>query len=136
MNAAAHESVLLIEDEPLLAMDVEMTLSAAGYRVVGPAQTNAAALAMLRAERPDLIILDLNLGAEMVFPVFDYLDVLGTPFIIVSGHSRHLIPTQHRDRPFLQKPYDTADLLRMVHETLAAANGASVFKDAERRVND
>jgi DNA-binding response OmpR family regulator len=136
MNDAAHESVLLIEDEPLLAMDVEMALSAAGYRVVGPAETNAAALAILRAERPDLIILDLNLGTEMVFPVFDYLDVLGTPFIIVSGHSRHLIPARHRDRPFLQKPYDTANLLRMVHETLAAANGASVFNAAERRVQD
>jgi hypothetical protein len=68
--------------------------------------------------------------------VFDYLEVVGTPFIIVSGHSRHLIPARYRDRPFLQKPYETANLLRMVHETLAAANGESVYNAAERRAVD
>jgi DNA-binding response OmpR family regulator len=136
MNDEVHRSILLIEDEPLLAMDVEMTLGAAGFHVMGPADTNEAAFALLRAQSPDLTVLDLNLGSELAVPVFDYLAERDKPFIILSGHSRQLVPARHQNRPFLQKPYQTAALLRLVHETLAAANGASLFNATKRRVMD
>src|SRR6185312_14273598 len=103
MTVAPHRSILVIEDEPMLAMDVENSLRAAGFHVMGPAGSTAEALSMLRGRRPDLAILDLNLGSEMVFALFDHLETAQTPFIILSGHSRRLVPERYRDRPFLQK---------------------------------
>ncbi len=114
MDRALRRSILVVEDEPLLAMDIEMTLLAAGFHVVGPAKANAEALSLLKTDNPDLVILDLNLGVEMVFPVFGHLDKAGKPFIILSGHSHQMVPAQYRDRPFLQKPYNSAALLRMI----------------------
>jgi DNA-binding NtrC family response regulator len=116
-------TVLIVEDDPLLAMDVETLLSGAGYRIIGPAESCAHALSILRHEAPDVAVLDLNLCGEMAFAVFDTLEKAGRPFIIVSGHSRQIVPARHSRRPFLQKPCDANLLLR----TLSAAllNGAT-----------
>jgi DNA-binding response OmpR family regulator len=118
MTVVPHRSILVIEDEPLLAMDVENSLSAAGFGVIGPAGTIAEALPLLRDRRPDLAILDLNLGGEMVFAIFGQLETAGTPFIILSGHSRKMVPERYRNRPFLQKPYVMSMLLRVIHDVL------------------
>ncbi len=118
MSGALQHSILLIEDEPLVAMDAEMTLGSAGFRIVGPATSNATALSMLLAEKPDLAVIDLKLGNELVYPLFDYLEQAGTPFIIVTGHSRNMVPEPYRDRPFLQKPYQMSLLLQAVDEIL------------------
>jgi DNA-binding response OmpR family regulator len=107
-----HPTVLLVEDDPLVAMDVETVLAEAGYRVIGPADSCAHALSILRQEKPDVAILDLNLRGEMAFAVFDRLDETGRPFIIVSGHSRQVVPARHARRPFLQKPCDNGVLLK------------------------
>jgi DNA-binding response OmpR family regulator len=129
MTHAPHRSILVIEDEPLLAMDIEMTLRAAGFHVLGPAKSNADALSVLMADDPDIAILDLNLGMEMVFPVFDYLDSAGKPFLILSGHSRQMVPARYRSRPFLQKPYESSTLLRMVAAALDTARDAAVWRE-------
>jgi len=113
-----QRTVLLVEDEPLLAMDVETALSKAGFRVIGQAATTADALAIVRTENPDLTILDLNLGDEMAFPVLDFLAASGRAFVILSGHSRHVVPVPHRNRPYLQKPYQEKSLLRLIDEAL------------------
>ena len=118
-------SILVVEDEALLAMDVEMVLRNAGFRVVGPAENSARAMAILREETLDLTIVDLNLGAELAFSVFHRLEESGVPFIILSGHSRQMIPERFRDRPFLQKPYQIPTLLRMVREVLSDSSVAS-----------
>ena len=125
MTDKLRRCILVVEDEPLLAMDVEMVLANAGFRVVGPAGTCARALDLVRDEPPDLTILDLNLGTELAFPVFDRLDEAGIPFIILSAHSREIVPARYRDRPFLQKPYRIPTLLRMIDETLEDARTAS-----------
>jgi DNA-binding response OmpR family regulator len=128
MTIVPHRSILVIEDEPMLAMDLEASLSAAGFRVMGPAGTTADALAILRDEHPHLAVLDLNLGNEMVFVLFAQLEKVGTPFIILSGHSRGIVPEHYRNRPFLQKPYQMPALLRMVHDVLNEADVARVRK--------
>jgi len=110
----AQRTVLLVEDDPLVAMDVERVLAGAGYRVIGPAGNCAEALSILRESEPDLTILDLNLHGEMAFAVFDQLDAAGRSFIILSGHSRQVVPPRHARRPFLQKPCDEGALLRTV----------------------
>jgi len=128
MMDGSATSILVVEDEPLLAMDVEMVLRNAGFRVVGPAGTCARAIALLREATPDLAILDLNLGPELALSVFDCLERSGIPFVVLSGHSRQMIPAQFQDRPFLQKPYEIPTLLRMVDEALQDARVVSRCK--------
>ena len=118
MTDLAQHSVLVIEDDPLLAMDLEACLSAAGYCVVGPAATTAQAFRLIENQPLDLVILDLNLGTEMAFALPDFLAERQIPFVILTGHSRTMVAPHHRDRPFLQKPYVAATLLRTIGDTL------------------
>ena len=133
MTDLSHRSILLVEDEPLLAMDVEACLTAARYRVVGPATTVTEALHLIRQERPDLALLDLNLGIEMANSLPDVLAAQRIPFIILSGHSRAKVPAPHRERPFLQKPYVATILLRTVHDTLNDARNWSLRQQVSHR---
>lgn len=106
--------VLILEDEILLAMDVEDLLREAGCVHLMWVATVADALESVGARRPDVAILDLNVNGEKSFPVADALNEAGVPFVIVSGHSRTIVPARHGKRPFLGKPYDRGELLRVV----------------------
>jgi DNA-binding response OmpR family regulator len=130
MTDVSRCRILIVEDEPLLAMDVEMLLGDVGYGVIGPALNTAHALRLIEDEKPNLTILDLNLGTEMAFPVLDRLAGSGMSFIIVSGHSREAMPRCHQDRPYLSKPYDSAELLRLVHHVLHDNDCLSILKRA------
>lgn len=119
-------SILLVEDEPLLAMDVEARLTAAGYCVVGPAATADEAFRLIRNGHPDLVVLDLNLGKTIGYSVPDLLADRQIPFIILTGHSHEMVPARHKMRPFLQKPCVTATLLRTIRETLTGVKRPSL----------
>jgi two-component SAPR family response regulator len=80
--------VLVVEDEFLLALDLELILLRHGWRVLGPATTVAEALLLLKAERPDVALLDINLHGELVTPVAEALHALGVPFVLASAYSR------------------------------------------------
>ena len=80
--------VLIVEDELLIAMDLERTLGRHGYRVLGPATTVAAALRLLDGETPDAALLDVNLRGEMVTPVAEALRARGVPFVLASAYDR------------------------------------------------
>jgi DNA-binding response OmpR family regulator len=83
-----HETprILIVEDEYLIAMELDGTLRAAGYRVIGPASDIDAALELLKAERPDAAILDVDLGEEWVTPVAEVLHAMSVPFLLASGY--------------------------------------------------
>jgi DNA-binding response OmpR family regulator len=119
-----------VEDEPLLAMDVEAVLRGVGFEVAGPAATTAEAFRLIQADPPHAVILDLNLGTEMAFPLLDHLDEKKIPFLILSGHSRQMVPARHSRRPFLQKPCDPAVLLRAVRLALEPVPGQAARKRA------
>jgi DNA-binding response OmpR family regulator len=97
--------VLLVEDDALIAMDVEGSLRDFGCGVVGPFGSVAEAVAALRTEQPDCAVLDLNLNGELAMPIADALADAQVPYLFLSGHSRDLLPDRHRTRPFLSKPY-------------------------------
>ena len=80
-------SVLLVEDEAMIALDMEQTLTAAGLRVLGPAASVNSALRLIARERPDAAILDLDLGGELVTPVARTLRDLGVPFVLATAHN-------------------------------------------------
>ncbi|HVV61028.1 MAG TPA: response regulator [Pseudolabrys sp.] len=109
-------SILIVEDETLLAMDVETMVSDAGYRVLGPVTSIAEAMRVASTSVIDAAILDINLQGQPVFPLADILASSSIPFVVLSGHQREMLPERHRDRPFIQKPYRVEELLAALKE--------------------
>ena len=87
--------ILVVEDEFLIAMELDITLRRAGYQVLGPLSSVSAALGLLRAERPDAAVLDVNLAGEWITPVAEVLRAMSVPFILASGYGAadlHAVP--------------------------------------------
>lgn len=98
--------VLIVEDEPLIAMMLEDFLDALDREVAGTADSCTAALEILERDGVDAAILDVNLrGGEQSWPVADRLAERGIPFILATGGAGDAIAEAHRDRPILSKPF-------------------------------
>jgi two-component system, response regulator PdtaR len=81
--------VLVVEDEFLIAMDLEDLLERHGWCVLGPAASVAQALRLLDGDgQPDVALLDVNLGGELVTPVAEALRARGVPFVLASAYDR------------------------------------------------
>ena len=80
-------SVLLVEDEMMIAWDIEQTLTHAGMRVLGPASSVKRAMTLIAGERPDAAILDLKLRGELVTPVAKKLRALEVPFVLATAYN-------------------------------------------------
>ncbi len=79
--------VLVVEDEFLIAMELESVLKKGGVDVLGPAATVAAALALLASGTPDAAVLDVNLEGQRVTPVAAALSAKSIPYLIASAYS-------------------------------------------------
>ncbi|MES2492474.1 MAG: PAS domain S-box protein [Pseudomonadota bacterium] len=111
---AGGRRVLVVEDEALVALEIDEALSAGGIEVLGPAGSVSEALSLLAEGRCDIALLDINLGAETSEPVARELKRLGIPFIVVSGYSREQQPEAMRSAPLLSKPLDAGQLLAAI----------------------
>lgn len=107
-------AVLVVEDEALIAMDIQMQLEDGGWRVIGPAGTSEKALELLKDDQPQFAVLDINLGRKTSFEVADSLVARGVPFLFLSGGTHEVLPDRFRTRPLLQKPIRYDELLRHV----------------------
>lgn len=98
--------VLLVEDEPLIAMMLEDFLDALDRQHAGTADSVAAALSMVEEGALDAAILDVNLrGGEKSFAIAEALAAKNIPFVFASGGGGEDIAPEYRDRPMLPKPY-------------------------------
>lgn len=97
--------VLVVEDDTLVAWDIEAMLQDAGGTVVGPVGKLAQAQALIAKAEFDIALLDLNLGRDNSLPAADLLDEAGIPFVFLSGHSADFLPDRHRHRPLVAKPF-------------------------------
>lgn len=79
-------SVLVVEDEFLIAMEIEEMLSRHGCRVLGPVASVSAALTLLETEAPEAALLDVNLRGERVTPLARALRQRGVPFLLASAY--------------------------------------------------
>ena len=97
--------VLVVEDDALIALDLEQTLIELGHTVVAIVATAAEATARLRPPPPDLVVLDLDLGQGPDLALAKRLAARGPPFIIASGYGVGLdLPETLRHVPCLTKP--------------------------------
>ena len=108
--------VLIVEDEPLVAMLLEDMLSDLGCIVAGAASTlaEAVALASDAGAAIDVAILDVNLGRDSSAPVAEALAARGAPFVFATGYGESGVPEAFRGRPTLQKPFGMHDVARML----------------------
>ena len=114
----AGERVLLVEDEPILAMSVEDMLGDLGCRVVGPALSIGEAEAFAREAPLDAALLDINMGGTASFSVAEILRERRVPFGFVTGYGRGGVPSHLGDTPVLQKPYTQASLAELLQRLL------------------
>ncbi len=114
--------VLVVEDEALVAMELEAVLTALGCEVVGPARSLAEAVCYARGEeRLDAAVLDVNLGgSDRVFPAADILATRGVPVLFATGYgsAASLEGRDARAVAVLRKPFP--------REALASALGAAL----------
>jgi DNA-binding NarL/FixJ family response regulator len=108
---------MVVEDEMLVAMELEALLLEQGCSVVGPAPNAARALALLEEELPDVAILDVNLNGHTAMPVAEALSEHGVPFLLATGYSQTLQP-ELKDAPRVDKPVDHDRLVRILAELL------------------
>jgi len=97
--------VLVVEDEPLIALMVCDWLGEMGYAPIGPAWNVKAALAFLERENLDAALLDVTLGSQHCFPVADALCERQIPFTFATGRGGTAIPSRHETVPVLVKPF-------------------------------
>ncbi|MBP1848702.1 light-regulated signal transduction histidine kinase (bacteriophytochrome) [Rhizobium halophytocola] len=113
-------SVLLVEDQVLIAMDVEMMLSDNGINEITVANSSANALDHLKRFTPDVALLDINLGTGTSVPVAQELVRRNVPFIFATGYDdRTALPEELLSIPVVRKPYDAAELIQALGRRLA-----------------
>lgn len=104
--------VLLVEDNPMIAMNTEVLLLDLGVEDVRTAGNVADALALIDGRRFDLAILDVLLAdGENSLPVADRLGDAGVPIVFATGLGEAVgLPDAYKALPLLQKPYSFDDL--------------------------
>ena len=98
--------ILVVEDEPLIAMLVEDWLAELACEAAGPVGSVAAALALVEGGALDGAILDVSLEGGDSFAVADALRSRNVPFVFATGHGTERIAERFKDAPTLAKPYD------------------------------
>ncbi|HMF07453.1 MAG TPA: response regulator [Methylocella sp.] len=113
-SPASRPRILLVEDEPVIALALESTLRELGFDVVATAARISSALEAARRQTIDYAILDVNLGAQRVDAVADVLAARGCPFFFMTGYGTSDLPPRHADRAVLQKPFRLEQLFAVL----------------------
>lgn len=101
-------NVLIVEDDPIIALDFEDTILGFGVKAVRTAGNVAKALQMIADQAPDFALLDVGLVREKSFAIAERLDELKIPFVFVTGYGADVrLPAPLADKPRLPKPYSS-----------------------------
>jgi CheY-like chemotaxis protein len=128
MEPAPHDGmpgdVLIVEDDPIIALDFEDTILGFGVKLVRTAGNVARALEMIAERAPDFALLDVGLVREKSFAVAERLDELKIPFIFVTGYGADVrLPAAFRNTPRLPKPYSSDALQALLNRRFGDGGG-------------
>ncbi|MBL6854613.1 MAG: response regulator [Alphaproteobacteria bacterium] len=98
-------SILVVEDEAIISFLLEDILNELGAGEVRIAGNVANALAMIDSKRPDLAVLDVNLGGDRAYPVAGRLKADGVPFVFTTGYGKSGLDTRWMAETVVQKPF-------------------------------
>lgn len=122
MTILAGRRILMVEDEPIVAMALEDMLEALGCVVVGPAARLAEGLDLAESETFDAAILDINLGSATSLPIADVLRLRDLPFGFASGYGAP--PEGYDEAPLIEKPYREEDVKAVLEVLLEGERGS------------
>ena len=111
--------ILIVEDEPLIAMMLEDFLDSLGHIVRGTCESVSEALGAVERADFDLAILDVNLKGESVWPVATALKQKAIPFVLASGGHVEPPPGEFADIAMIEKPYTIDRVIPIIEEALA-----------------
>jgi light-regulated signal transduction histidine kinase (bacteriophytochrome) len=115
----ANPPVLVVEDQMLIAMDLEGMLEQLGLTDVTTANSSADALIKLKRLSPAIAILDVNLGQETSIPVAHALKKRGIPFTFATGYGDStVVPEEFSGVPVVRKPYDAHQIARALRDVM------------------
>jgi CheY-like chemotaxis protein len=113
LRATAAADVLIIEDEPIIAMDLEELVEGCGHRVVGVASSEKEAVALATSTKPGLILADINLGSggDGTSAVATILQSHYAPVIFVTAYPERLLTGEAVEPAFvITKPFEPLTL--------------------------
>jgi len=121
LAAQIATDVLIIEDEALIALDLEALLENLGHRIVGVARTRTEAATIARSRRPGLILADIQLadGSSGLDAVNDLLNMFEVPVIFITAYPERFLTGERPEPAFLvSKPYQPATVSALVSQAL------------------
>jgi len=113
--------VLIIEDEPLIAMDIEEMVESLGHRVVGTARTHAEATTLFNRTRPKMVLADIQLadGSSGIDAVNEILTSTSVPVIFITAFPERLLTGERPEPAFLvTKPFNPDMVKALISQAL------------------
>ena len=123
-NCKAFETLMIVEDEALVAMVLRDVLQAAGYKVLNLTDRLEEALAVAKAEKPHLALVNIRLaGRDDGIELSEHLKALGIPVLLISGQVSRARSAKTVAIGSMPKPYDAAEMVLAVAYLLACLKG-------------
>ena len=124
--------ILIVEDEPLVALDLAAVLEDAGVLVAGPAGTPEQALRIIESAPLDVALLDGNLHGRPVDDVAAALTRREVPFLFVSGYGKESLPRSFGNVPVLGKPFTPGQLIEAVVRLIPPSGDVVRLRDSSK----
>lgn len=121
----AGKRILVLEDEMLIALDMEEGLRAAGCDVAGPYSNLADGMAAADTQPLDAALLDINVRGGRSFDIARRLEERGVPFLFLSGYRANALEGVSGSWQILEKPVQLDRLLSRLRQLLRDGGGAS-----------
>jgi DNA-binding response OmpR family regulator len=113
--------ILVVEDQSLIAMEVQDCLTRAGAEVVGPVGRLERGIAEAETQSLDAALLDVDLNGLRCWPIAEALAARAIPFALTTGFASGIVtPERFAGAPVLTKPYREQDVLAVLRKMLAA----------------
>ena len=129
ISAHLATRILIIEDEPLIAMDIEQLVQSLGHEVVGIARTHAEALRIHEEKRPAMVLADIQLadGSSGIDAVNDILRQVAVPVIFITAFPERLLTGERPEPAFLvTKPFNPDMVKALIGQALFFSQGERV----------
>jgi DNA-binding NtrC family response regulator len=132
LDLFSRKLVLLVEDEPLIALNVEHHLRKAGARVITAGYLDSA---LSMTEHPDLsgAVVDLCLGAKSATPIFQRLADRNLPFVVHTGYATDALQRDWPEVPIIQKPAFPGQITNALAQSLSTAYPLASAKRTDPR---
>lgn len=123
--------ILIVEDEILIAMDLEDMVAEMGGKAIASAYNIETAIRLAESIEADAAILDVDIAGQLVFPVADILAARGIPFLFNTGHSaEEMLRARYKSAPICRKPTLPRQLKQALQLLLSSRNDPSGKGDA------